>query len=221
MLKNLSHRHNIVRIFALIILAAFKTTASVDLQSGDIIFQTSNSRQSYAIIWASKSLYSHVGIVEIDGQKKYVIEAISKVSRTPLDVWIKRGRLGRYSVFRYMNLETKRRQKIVDQAKAYLGRGYDIFFTSRNKEIYCSELVELAFENAGLEVGKKQKVKELDVNNVVVRKLVESRWRTHPLCKTGIKKFDDCWNLILEDKLVTPDSIATDGHLEKIWSNYP
>ncbi|OYZ24345.1 MAG: hypothetical protein B7Y39_01430 [Bdellovibrio sp. 28-41-41] len=69
--------------------------AEADLQSGDIIFQTSGSNQLTAIMWASKSLYSHVGIVEIDGNKKYVIEAISKVSRTPLSKWIKRGRLGR------------------------------------------------------------------------------------------------------------------------------
>jgi hypothetical protein len=38
-------------------------------------------------------------------------------------------------------------------------------------------LHDLAFEKSGLSVGKKQKVKELDVDNVVVRKLVEKRWR--------------------------------------------
>jgi hypothetical protein len=41
-------------------------------------------------MWASKSLYSHVGIIEEDGGKFYVIEAISKVSRTPLEKWITR-----------------------------------------------------------------------------------------------------------------------------------
>ena len=197
------------------------SASKIDLQSGDIIFQTSSSKQSYAIMWASKSLYSHVGIVEVDGKKKYVLEAISKVSRTPLDKWIQRGRLGRYSVFRYQNLDEEKRHEIVSQAKTFLGRGYDIYFTSKNKEIYCSELVELAFGKAGVAVGKKQKVRELDVDNMVVRKLVEKRWRKHPVCNSGVKKFEDCWNLMLEDELITPESLAADSHLTKIWSNYP
>lgn len=195
--------------------------AEADLQSGDIVFQTSGSNQSTAIMWASKSLYSHVGIVEIDGNKKYVIEAISKVSRTPLNKWIKRGRLGRYSVFRYQNLDSNKQSNIVKEAKSFLGRPYDIYFTSKNKEIYCSELVDLAFEKSGLSLGKKQKVKELDVDNLVVRKLVEKRWRMHPVCKTVVKSFSDCWKLILEDELVTPESIAVDARLLKVWSNYP
>jgi len=192
-----------------------------DLQSGDIIFQTSGSNQSTAIMRASKSLYSHVGIIEIDGNKKFVIEAISKVSRTPLNKWIKRGRLGRYSVFRYQNLDTKKQSNIVKDAKSFLGQPYDIYFTSKNKEIYCSELVDLAFEKSGLSLGKKQKVKELDVDNVVVRKLVEKRWYRHPVCKKVVKSFSECWKLILEDELVTPESIAADARLLKVWSNYP
>jgi len=210
-----------IALLFVVFFTALASASDVDFQSGDIIFQTSNSKQSYAIMWASKSLYSHVGIVEVDGKKKYVIEAISKVSRTPMDQWIRRGRLGRYAVFRYQNLDEKKRQKIVDQAKAYVGRGYDIFFTSKNHEIYCSELVDLAFEKSGMPVGKKQKVKELDVDNAVVRRLVERRWRKHPICKNEAKKFEDCWSLMLEDELITPDSLAADPRLTKIWSNYP
>lgn len=196
-------------------------SSEVEFQSGDIIFQTSSSNQSYAIMWASKSLYSHVGVIEIDGNDKYVIEAKSKVDRTPLNEWIERGRFGRYSLFRYPNLDDKKRQEIVSQAKTYLDRKYDIFFTSKNDEIYCSELVELAFQKAGVPIGKIQKVKELDVDNFLVRKLVEQRWRKHPACKTGIDKFEDCWNLILEDELTTPASLAADTKITKVWSNYP
>lgn len=209
-------------VFIFILFLCFNAKASeFEFQSGDIIFQTSTSTQSFAIMWASESLYSHVGIVEVDGEKAYVIEAISKVSRTPLDKWIKRGRLGRYSVFRYQNLDDKKRQEIVSQAKTFLGRGYDIYFTSKNKEIYCSELVDLSFAKAGIKVGKKQKVKELDVDNMLVQKLVEKRWRKHPVCKNGVKKFEDCWRLLLEDELITPESLAADTHLTKVWSNYP
>ena len=125
-------------------------------------------------MWASKSLYSHVGIVEVSEGKKYVIEAIFKVSRTPLNKWIKRGRLGRYAVFRY--------------------------------------------KNAGIPIGKFEKIEDLDVDNSVVRSLIKSRWRKHPLCTKSVKKFEECWNIILNDELVTPESIARDSNLEKIWT---
>lgn len=191
-----------------------------ELQSGDIIFQTSSSKQSYAIMWASQSLYSHVGIVEVDGKKQYVLEAISKVSRTPLEKWIARGRLGRYAVYRYDGLSPAKQKQIVDTAKSYLGRGYDIYFSSLNQEIYCSELVDLTFGKLEMPVGKKQKVKELNVDNPVVRRLVKVRWRKHPACK-GAKSFDACWKQMLEDTLVTPKSVAEDAKLKKIFSNYP
>tara|TARA_B110001454_G_scaffold213372_1_gene231474 strand:- start:64853 stop:65371 length:519 start_codon:yes stop_codon:yes gene_type:complete len=172
-------------------------------------------------MWASKSVYSHVGIVEVDGKNMYVIEAISKVSRTPFEKWIDRGKLGRYSVFRLKDMDAKKGKEVVAHSKSYIGRGYDIFFSSKNDEIYCSELVALAYENSHLKIGKRQKVKELDTDNLVVRKLVEKRWRRHPVCRGKSKKFEDCWNLILEDELVTPESIAQDEKLVKVWSNYP
>lgn len=191
------------------------------LISGDIIFQTSNSSQSYAIMWASKSLYSHVGIVEISGKKKIVIEAISKVSRTPLDKWIQRGRLGRYAVYRYEGLSLERQNSVVLAAKALLGRPYDIYFTSKNNEIYCSELVDIAYKAVGLPVGKAEKVKDLDVDNIIVRRLVAKRWRRHPVCKNEVRNFDECWSKIMNDELVSPESLSKDLHLKKIWSNYP
>lgn len=209
-----------MKIVFFILLAFIAKADDVQLQSGDIIFQTSASMQSYAIMWASKSLYSHVGVVEVDGKNKYVVEAISKVSRTPLQKWIKRGRLSRYAVFRYPDLNLQNKNEIVVQAKKFMGRNYDIYFTSKNAEIYCSELVELAYRASGFPVGKIQKVKELDVDNVIVRKLVEKRWRKHPTCKNGIKKFDECWARILDDELITPDSVAADSKLVKVWSNY-
>ena len=190
-----------------------------DFQSADIIFQTSSSRQSYAIMWASKSLYSHVGVVEKVKGKLFVIEAISKVSRTPLEKWIARGRLGRFAIYRLKGISPEKAATIVDSAKTYLGRGYDLYFTSGNKEIYCSELVTLAYGKAGLDVGKWQKESELDVDNVIVRKLAKTRWRRHPVCK-GVKTFEACWKLLMDDKLITPESISRDAKLELVYSNY-
>jgi hypothetical protein len=192
-----------------------------EFQAGDLIFQTSSSKQSYAVMWASQSIYSHVGIIEIDHGKKYVIEAIAKVTRTPLEDWIRRGRFHRYAVFRYKWISKDQQASIVRKAKHFLGVAYDIYFTSKNTELYCSELVDSAYRRAGTPIGKFVKVQELDVDNVVVKKLVEQRWKEHPLCRKKTKSFQDCWEKILADPLITPASLAEDSHMEKIFSNYP
>ncbi|MEK7355616.1 MAG: YiiX/YebB-like N1pC/P60 family cysteine hydrolase [Bdellovibrionota bacterium] len=212
-----------ISIFAFFVVSAFAPFAFADepqLQTGDIIFHTSSSKQSYAIMWASKTLYSHVGIVEVDGEKKFVLEAIGTVSRTPLANWVARGRLNRYAVVRRTQLSAEQAKKVVSSAKKKIGKKYDIYFTSKNDEIYCSELVHLAYADAGIEVGKVERVKELDFDNALVRKLVEKRWKKHPVCK-AVATFEECWKLILEDELVTPVSIANDQTLERVWSNYP
>ncbi len=196
------------------------SSGEVQFESGDVIFQTSSSKQSYAIMWASKTLFSHVGIVEVSGKKTYVLEAINVVSRTPIEKWIARGRLGRYAVYRHPGLSEDQKSKVIKSAKAMLGKKYDIYFTSLNDEIYCSELVAKAYDAAGIDLGKIERVKDLDFDNVLVRKLVGKRWKGHPACKKA-KTFDQCWKVVLEDTLVTPVSLSGDPSLEKIHSSYP
>ncbi|HRK08780.1 MAG TPA: YiiX/YebB-like N1pC/P60 family cysteine hydrolase [Pseudobdellovibrionaceae bacterium] len=190
------------------------------LQNGDLVFHTSHSKQSYAIMWASKSLRSHVGVIERHGKLVYVVEAIGRVSRTPLQRWIARGRLKRWEAYHDPRLNDEQRTKMVAAAKTLIGRPYDLHFTSGNKEIYCSELVALAYEKIGLPVGQWQKVRELDVDNPLVRKLALQRWKKHPVCKSE-KSFEACWPKILEDTLISPEALAQDKSLVRVFSNYP
>src|SRR5512132_1982776 len=65
------------------------------LESGDLVFETSTSSQSAGIQWATRSRWSHVGIVELDGEgHAAVIEALGKVTRTPFGAWRRRARRG-------------------------------------------------------------------------------------------------------------------------------
>ena len=75
----------------------------VKLQNGDIIFQTSKSKQSKAIQLATKSKYTHVGIIYKKGKDFYVFEAAQKVKLTPLNSWINRGVNGHFMVKRLIN----------------------------------------------------------------------------------------------------------------------
>lgn len=76
-----------------------------ELKNGDLIFQTSLSGQSKAIQVATKSKYSHCGIIYKDGKKLYVFEAVQPVKRTPLDKWIARGQDGKYVIKRLINAD--------------------------------------------------------------------------------------------------------------------
>ena len=201
--------------------AAQSKTINKNFQNADLIFHTSKSNQSYAIMWASQSLLSHVGLIEMDSSGKYyVIEAIAKVSRTPLNQWINRGRFNRYEVYRYKNLSEDQKKLIIENAKKYLGRKYDVSFSSHNQEIYCSELVAYAFNDSQIKIGQYQKISSLNVDNSIVKSLVKKRWKTHPLCKKPKINFDQCWQNILADELITPVSLTQDPHIEKIYTSY-
>ena len=85
---------------ALIGVAAGTQPPEVPLQSGDVVLQASTSERSALIRKASRSPYSHVGIVEVAKDGVFVLEAIQPVSRTPLAKWVKRGEGGWVTVLR-------------------------------------------------------------------------------------------------------------------------
>lgn len=137
------------------------------LQSGDVVLQTSRSRQSKPIQDATQSPYSHVGLIEVTKEGVFVIEAVQPVKRTPLRVWRQRGERGRWLVLRHPDLTSAERDAVVDEAKRYLGRPYDLLFGWDDERLYCSELVAKAYaRGAGKIVGRMQKVRELRVDLV-------------------------------------------------------
>jgi len=189
------------------------------LQDGDLVFQTLLDSRSRTVIVATGSLYAHMGIIKKSGPQTVVIEAIGPVKETDYDQWVKRGLLRRVAIFRDRNLTPKQSEDILTAAKNFYGRPYDIFFSFNNEAIYCSELAYLTYKNAGLSIGKLQKVSDLHADNFLVKKLIERRWRRDPECRGY--DFEQCYRHILDQKLITPVSIARDPQLTKIYSNYP
>ncbi|MDB5580766.1 MAG: hypothetical protein JWR80_5942 [Bradyrhizobium sp.] len=199
-------------------------TANSDLPSlrdGDLIFQTSMSAQSSAILAATADPYSHMGIVKNDGRGIKVIEAAGSVKETALQEWIDRGLLKRIAIYRDLNLTQNQASQILAVAKDLYGRPYDIFFSFDNAAIYCSELPYLAYKAAGISIGKIQKVSDLNFDNFLVRKIIQQRWQRHTGCTSRRYGFEQCYKHILAQDLVTPASIANDGRFKKIYSNYP
>lgn len=152
-----------------------------ELKNGDLIFQTSLSGQSKAIQLATKSKYSHCGIIYSDGNEFFVFEAVQPVKRTPLDKWIARGKDGTYVIKRLKNAESvltsvalRKMKQICDN---FIGKNYDLTFEWSDEKIYCSELIWKIYQRAtGIEIGKLEKLKDFDLSNEVVKKIMEERY---------------------------------------------
>jgi hypothetical protein len=193
------------------------------LKTGDIVFQRTETSASDAIMLASGTQYTHVGLVEIDSAgRANVIEAIGPVRTLPLDRWIKNGNKGRVTIKRVKGLSEDNAKKAAVRARHYLGRPYDHFFYETRDQIYCSELIHAAFkEGASITLGREEKVRELNIATGAAQQLIKQRWKSHPLCKAkSAATFKACYSLILDQTLVTPASIARDPQMELIYTNF-
>jgi hypothetical protein len=125
------------------------------LQTGDLLFQAGKSSglsDAIAEVTVGKDYinYTHVGIVTIENDTVFVIEATTPlVCKTPIDSFLNQSisidgkplvAVGRLCP-QYRDLIP---QAIVN-AEKYLGKPYDYVYDSGNDAYYCSELVSLSF----------------------------------------------------------------------------
>jgi hypothetical protein len=150
------------------------------LLDGDIIFHESRSSQSRAVQLATKSRYSHMGILYRQGERWLVYEAVQPVQLTPLSSWIERGKDGHFVVKRLRNravLTPAVLARMKKSGERFRGRDYDLYFGWNDERIYCSELVwKLYKESTGLEIGKLQKLREFDLSHPAVRQKMKERY---------------------------------------------
>ena len=152
-----------------------------EIKNGDLIFQTSLSGQSKAIQLATKSKYSHCGLIYKDGNDCYVFEAVQPVKRTSLDSWIARGQDGKYVIKRLKNADQVltpttliKMKQVGDQ---FNGKNYDRTFEWSDDRIYCSELIWKIYERAtGIEIGKLEKLSNFDLTNEAVLEIMKERY---------------------------------------------
>lgn len=165
-------------VLFLLCCVVFPARGAEVLRDGDIIFQTSRSGQSLAIQRATHSTFSHVGLVFFRDGKPFVLEAIATVRYTPLAQWVERGESGKFSVRRLKSaLTPDQSRKLRIAAEKYSGKLYDLYFEWSDERIYCSELVWKAYRDAlGIEVGVRQKLREFDLTDPVVKAKIRERY---------------------------------------------
>ena len=173
------------------------------LKDGDLVFHESKSGQSRAIRLATKSRYTHVGIVRIVRGRPMVLEAVRTVRLTPFKRWQARGVDGHIVVKRlreWQPLTDKRnRARLLRVGRGYLGKRYDGAFAWDEKRIYCSELVYRIYKRGlGIELGTVETFGDMDLSSPVVQKLIKIRRGK---------------NLDLHESIITPVSIFEDPQL--------
>lgn len=180
------------------------------VQDGDIIFQTSQSKQCEAVRIATNSKFSHCGIIyEING-KKYVFEAVQPVKITPFNEWIKHGENDKFLVKRLKNsskiLTSEVISKMKNYGKQFDNKDYDLYFEWTDDKIYCSELVWKIYKNgAGIELCSLEKLKSFNLANEKVKHILKERY--------GNK-------IPLEENVVAPSQLANSTMLETIIDTY-
>lgn len=152
-----------------------------ELHDGDLIFHTSTSNQSNAIQLATRSKYSHCGIIYKKDNKIYVFEAIEPVKSTPLEEWIARGVEGKFIVKRLKNaddvLTNSTLNKMKFEGQQFLGKHYDLTFEWSDDKIYCSELIWKIYKRStGIEIGRLEKLQDFDLKTKVVAAKMKERY---------------------------------------------
>lgn len=193
------------------------------LKRGDVIFQNSRSAQSLAILLATDSPFTHVGIVDFDAAgNPVVLEAVRTTRATPLQDWRDQGEGGDVAVYRMDGLTDEQALAVTGAARSHFGKGYDPYFYRTEDTLYCSELVHIAFRDGmGAALGEEQRLGELKLDSAAVLTLIEERWQSHPACQGGqAQDAESCLVLIRDEPLVTPQAVAEDARLRLVYSSF-
>lgn len=151
------------------------------IKEGDIIFQETRSQQSKALKLATKSRYTHVGIIFKKRNRLYVLEAVQPVRITGFNTFIRRG-VNRHFIIKRLKkadelLTETNILKMKKYSRNFLGKNYDIYFEWSNNRIYCSELVWKIYKKVlNVELGELQTLKDFDLSHPHVKRLMRRRY---------------------------------------------
>lgn len=213
---------SVVTVIAWVTFTDVKVTELPPLKNGDLVFQTTNTNLTWPIVFASQSLYTHMGIVKIreDG-RAVVVEATGPVLETPFDQWLDNGVLRRITIKRLPGLTEQQAKDVLEAAKPYYGLPYDFYFEMSDDTLYCSELAHKAFEKAGIKIGTLEKIGELKLASKAVKSYIQENWYKHPGCRAkNLNSYSACLKVILDENIITPVSMSRDQNLTTVYTNF-
>jgi uncharacterized protein YycO len=189
--------------FLVIIVTSCQARSQPALKDGDILFIVSTSGQGKAIQLATKSKFTHVGIVFYENGKPMVYHAVQPVKVSTLEDFLAYSGDGKYEVKRLKDqgrLTAETVGKMKAEAKSKVGTDYDIYFAWDDKELYCSEYVWKIYKKyLSLEIGELRPLKGFDLSSPVVQQIMKRRYGN---------------NIPYEEKMISPGDMYSSGLLE-------
>lgn len=187
-----------------------ETTLLDKIKDGDLIFQTSESKQCEAVRIATNSKFSHCGLIYNINGNWFVFEAVQPVKLTRLEEWIQHGKDHKYLVKRLKNadavLTPATLQKMKDYSQGFMNKEYDAFFEWDDTRIYCSELIWKVYKNgANIELSKLKQLKDFNLSDPRVQKIVKERYGN---------------DIPLEEKVVAPSDLVDSDLLKTVIDTY-
>lgn len=176
-----------------------------ELKNGDIIFITNQSGQGKAIQLATKSKFTHVGIVFIESGITYVYHAVEPVSKSTLSDFIGMSEDGSYAVKRLKDqsvLSSVSLKQMLNEANKELGKHYDLGFNWSDDEMYCSEFVwKLYNHSLNISIGDLKPLKSFDLSHPKVKHIMEQRYGK---------------NIPYDEKMISPGDMFNSSLLEEV-----
>jgi uncharacterized protein YycO len=182
-----------------------KSDSEITFKDADIIFQKAPGEISRRVGLITESEITHCGLIFIEEDNIYVLEAWRTVRIKPVETWVQNGINKKFALLRDETLTLKQRENIIAEGKKFLGRPYDFQFEPDDKKLYCSELVHKAYKNAtGINLGKPIKLKKL-------------KYKGH---EAFIRLLTPGGKLKLEREIITPVQLYKNKKLVKIYDDF-
>lgn len=180
----------------------------MEKREGDVLFQSlPHGPLVDAIEGVTQSEWSHCGVLMRRDGDWQVVEALGEVRWTPYVQWVVRGRGSRVQIHRPEAPTPEDVEKLRRELVAMTGRPYDFRYAPGDDEIYCSELVFLAFERAmGLRLAEWERLGDLN-------------WRPH---EAFIREME-VGPTQLERRMITPVALTRSPLLKQVmpWNASP
>ena len=192
-----------VALIAFTCLSGINLKGQTTYKNGDLIFIVNPSGQGKAIQLATKSRFTHVGIIFLENGKEMVYHAVEPVSKNTLEEFIDMSANGSYEIKRIKNQSLLSGDKVAEmrkEAMSKLGTHYDLVFSWGDGELYCSEFVWKLYKDIlNIKIGDLKPLKSFDLNHPVVKEKLEQRYgKNIPLNEMMISPGDMFISPVLE-----------------------
>lgn len=182
-----------------------------ELETGDVVFQYTNTRVAAVTESVTDSPVTHAGIVIKRGKNLMILEAGRKVKFTSVKNFIRKSKNGWFAVQRPVKkLTPEQKAKLIKNSKKWLGKPYDIRFAWDSKKIYCTELVYKMYKEIGIEIS------DLETKGDILYRDSGYSWQLALYIK---KVYGDKSKINKKEKILTPVKLLFSDKMNIVYSS--